>query len=278
MLKMNYYQILDLEPSCTSEQIKTQYRILAHKYHPDKHKGNHKYVERFMEVQKAYEILINNESRSKYDILNATYQKENDDYADKNDSVRDEISIPYIIYFQCNSVEFTIGEPITFNWKVSGADYIAIEPFGRIFEKESSKTVKINTYVEVLKVKIIAKNTHTGEFVVENIHLNGKRPNNTASARDRNSVPIENEENILKKKKEENEKMTLFEWGIVFIVILGGVLLVAGIGTQALAFLTSNDYYESDAFFYNIAPYIGAITLFLFIYAVYDACAYSGVN
>ncbi|MDX2002846.1 MAG: DnaJ domain-containing protein [Chitinophagales bacterium] len=52
-----YYRILGLQPGAKEEDIKKAYRRLVLKYHPDRNGNNPKAVERFREVQKAYEVL-----------------------------------------------------------------------------------------------------------------------------------------------------------------------------------------------------------------------------
>lgn len=62
----NYYKILEVSPDATSEEIKNQYRRLAKKMHPDKTK-NKESEDVMAEINKAYEILSDQELREKYD-------------------------------------------------------------------------------------------------------------------------------------------------------------------------------------------------------------------
>lgn len=72
MAEKNYYIILEVKSTATFEEIKSAYRILAKKYHPDKNIGNKAAEEYFKEIQQAYAILSNPEKRKKYD-LKASY-------------------------------------------------------------------------------------------------------------------------------------------------------------------------------------------------------------
>jgi molecular chaperone DnaJ len=63
----NYYEILGVSSSATPEEIKKAYRILAHKFHPDKNPGDKKAEEKFKKLAGAYEILSNTEKRREYD-------------------------------------------------------------------------------------------------------------------------------------------------------------------------------------------------------------------
>lgn len=68
MAEKNYYTILEVKSTATFEEIKSAYRILAKKYHPDKNIGNKAAEEYFKEIQQAYAILSNPEKRKKYDF------------------------------------------------------------------------------------------------------------------------------------------------------------------------------------------------------------------
>ena len=64
--KRDYYEVLGLSKNSDEKEIKTAYRKLSMKLHPDRNKAPDA-EEKFKEVQEAYEILSNPESRSKYD-------------------------------------------------------------------------------------------------------------------------------------------------------------------------------------------------------------------
>ena len=63
----NCYQTLGLESNCTDEQIKSAFRKYAQHYHPDKHKDNPFFAEKFIEIKEAYDTLINYNTRKKHD-------------------------------------------------------------------------------------------------------------------------------------------------------------------------------------------------------------------
>lgn len=55
-----YYSILELSSDATEDDIKSQYKKLARKYHPDRHQNNkEEMAEKFKKINKAYENLLN---------------------------------------------------------------------------------------------------------------------------------------------------------------------------------------------------------------------------
>jgi molecular chaperone DnaJ len=65
--KRDYYEILGIERSATEVEIKSAYRKLALKYHPDRNPGDKAAEERFKECAEAYSILADAEKRAAYD-------------------------------------------------------------------------------------------------------------------------------------------------------------------------------------------------------------------
>lgn len=64
----NYYDILELDKTCTKADIESSYRRLAIQWHPDKNKNNGENAEKkFREISKAYQILSDDQTRTNYD-------------------------------------------------------------------------------------------------------------------------------------------------------------------------------------------------------------------
>lgn len=69
----NYYEILDINTDAQIFEIKSAYRTLARKYHPDVNKSPEA-IDIFKEITLAYETLSNDEKRKQYDILNGIFK------------------------------------------------------------------------------------------------------------------------------------------------------------------------------------------------------------
>jgi len=69
----DYYQILGVSKAATEKEIKTAFRKLAQKYHPDRNPGDKQAEEHFKSINEAYEVLGDSEKRAKYDQLGSSY-------------------------------------------------------------------------------------------------------------------------------------------------------------------------------------------------------------
>jgi molecular chaperone DnaJ len=65
--KRDYYEILAVEKSATDQEIKSAYRKLALKYHPDRNPGDKAAEDKFKEAAEAYAVLADADKRHMYD-------------------------------------------------------------------------------------------------------------------------------------------------------------------------------------------------------------------
>ena len=64
--KRDYYEVLGVSKTASNDEIKSQYRKLALKFHPDRNKSEEA-AEHFKEISEAYAVLSDGEKRKTYD-------------------------------------------------------------------------------------------------------------------------------------------------------------------------------------------------------------------
>ena len=67
LAKRDYYEVLGVERGASEAEIKSAYRRLAKKYHPDLNPGDKEAEAAFKEVNEAYEVLSDDQRRARYD-------------------------------------------------------------------------------------------------------------------------------------------------------------------------------------------------------------------
>jgi molecular chaperone DnaJ len=67
LVKRDYYEVLGLQKTATDQEIKSAYRKLAMKYHPDRNPNNKEAEEQFKEAAEAYSVLGDKDKRATYD-------------------------------------------------------------------------------------------------------------------------------------------------------------------------------------------------------------------
>src|SRR5437899_6794713 len=65
--KTDYYELLGVSRKASAKDIRTAFRKLARKYHPDLNPGDKSSEEKFKQLQEAYDVLSDSKKRAMYD-------------------------------------------------------------------------------------------------------------------------------------------------------------------------------------------------------------------
>ena len=71
----DYYEVLGVSRQASESEIKSAYRKLARKYHPDRNPGDKEAEEKFREIQQAYSVLSDADKRRKYDQFGFDFEE-----------------------------------------------------------------------------------------------------------------------------------------------------------------------------------------------------------
>ena len=72
-MSKEYYDILNVSKNASDSEIKSAYRKLALKYHPDRNPDDKAAENKFKEVSEAYDVLKDSQKRSAYDPVSYTH-------------------------------------------------------------------------------------------------------------------------------------------------------------------------------------------------------------
>jgi molecular chaperone DnaJ len=88
LTKRDYYEILGVSKSASTDEVKAAYRKLAMKFHPDRNPGDKQAEENFKEAAEAYEVLSDSQKKARYDQFGHQGMRggfDNQGFADVND-------------------------------------------------------------------------------------------------------------------------------------------------------------------------------------------------
>lgn len=93
-MEKNYYKILEIDKDASPEIIKKAYTTLAKKYHPDLQNVSvkHIYEEKLKLINKAYEVLSDEEKRKHYDLKLARKEPNAEDLLNENVKLKNELN------------------------------------------------------------------------------------------------------------------------------------------------------------------------------------------
>lgn len=117
MIIKDYYKILDFDTNkVTIDEIKSNFRELAKKYHPDVNVGDAEKEERFKDINEAYRVLSDMASRKKYDrIWNANIGKKKAKQQEATKSTESRTSDFFHMFF--GNMQEVVEEPTSRNVK-----------------------------------------------------------------------------------------------------------------------------------------------------------------
>ena len=135
----NYYKILGLNENCTEQEIKSAYRKLARKWHPDVAGNTDNVVKNFKEINEAYEILSDKNKKAEYDTLNRYYNysssKRTSEQRKTENTTRPD--------FKNEKKEDTKSSNFNFNWEEFVAKYKEYKKkYENCWENKSNQTQK----------------------------------------------------------------------------------------------------------------------------------------
>jgi curved DNA-binding protein CbpA len=163
----DYYYTLGIKKGASIEDIKKAYRKLSLKFHPDKNDGDEFFIERFKEIQEAYETLSDIKKRTYYDNKFSNHRPAEGTNEGYNFD-------PIIEYFQANKASFEYDEEITFSWKTINSDKVTIKPFGFV-QPIGQKTYKLKDFKNsVLTFELVAENLNIGRYTKKSIALDNR--------------------------------------------------------------------------------------------------------
>ena len=74
----DYYNVLGLNRDASDKEIRSAYRRLARKHHPDVNPGDPKAEEKFKEINQAYQVLSDSQNKEKYDQFGSSWNMNSD--------------------------------------------------------------------------------------------------------------------------------------------------------------------------------------------------------
>ncbi|CAK9158630.1 unnamed protein product [Ilex paraguariensis] len=123
----DYYSVLNVSRNATLQEIKSSYRQLARKYHPDMNKGPGS-EEKFKEISAAYEVLSDDEKRSLYDRFGKAGLQGAYDGSGSGSRGVDPFEVFDAFFGESNGLFGGRGEPggINFNFRSKGSQSLDI--------------------------------------------------------------------------------------------------------------------------------------------------------
>ncbi|PJD94848.1 MAG: cytochrome C biogenesis protein [Legionella sp.] len=121
-MNKDYYAIMGVDPKASEQEIKTAYRRLARKYHPDISKEPNA-EERFKEMGEAYETLKDPQKRAQYDMYLQQAQRPHQEPHFSQNFYQNQTAHQYSPEFDADFFETLFGHARSQRQEQSGQDY-----------------------------------------------------------------------------------------------------------------------------------------------------------
>lgn len=211
----DYYYILGVKRDATLEEIKKAHRKLSLKFHPDKNDGDEFFKDRFLEIQEAYETLIDNNKRGFLDFyLSGKQQKQTKPQFDKS-------VLPKIEYFKSNLTSFQGNEDIVLKWSTINANKVTIKQIGIVKSVGECVYSIADASVVILTFEIIAENTNISRKSKKTITIINKDKIDLIIKRSNYNQPKKTEtpKRIITTKRKDSKIFQLVLFAVIFIVL-----------------------------------------------------------
>lgn len=163
----NHYEILEIDPTASSEEIDKAFNNLSKQFHPDNNGGVKYFDDLFVQIKDAYQVLSE-------ETLRINYDREQGFIKHSEIEVATLSAEPEILLFEVDKKVFEEGDEIKITWQTRNADNVVIDPFGEV-ETSGSKIYRLKNYrKEILIITLDVINSETGETANRSITLQNK--------------------------------------------------------------------------------------------------------
>ena len=209
----NYYAVLGVGSTASSNEIKQAFRRLSKLYHPDTNQGSTRYQNKLFEVIKAYEVLGDERQRKAYDLT--LFQTANQTSSTSQSSRTSQAAQatqaaygqPVIVNFSCNQTYFFIGDVLEISWECKNADRIRLYPLGYMDQLKGTIRYHVKDFNgKQMHLELIVHNTRFAQPIKQYITLTYGRYKTFTEA-DVKEVPV--------------DYLPIFPWFIGFVAPLG---------------------------------------------------------
>lgn len=153
----NHYEILEIDPTSSLEEIEIAYKNLSKQFHPDNNGGVKYFDDLYIQINDAYKILAQDNLRTNYDLEKGFIQKGEPE----PELIENE---PEILLFESDRDIFEEGYNIKITWETKNADKVIITPFGEV-ETSGSKIYRLKNYQKESLILTLKGTNSTSEMV-----------------------------------------------------------------------------------------------------------------